>query len=342
MRLIPKEKLIDFGTNLLMRWDVPGGNARYISEIAVETEAMGIHTHGLAVLPYYEKVIPDELNPAAEPILLKEKGASALIDGNHGFSEPAMKMAKELAEIKARSQGVAMIAVRNVFWLGAIGVYLVSLVENGFLAQLWAQTSTCKDCAPFGGIDPKFSTNPVTFAFPTGGDPMIADFSTASMSIGKAKTMAQSGVRAEEAVCMDKNGNLSDDPKVINEGGSLLFFGGPRFGYKGYGMSLWSEALTALAGGDCNNPEAKARQSFNLTVADPDLFAGNDFYYKEMKRFVAHVKNSRVLPGFDKIRLPGERKFKNLRESDARGVKVEESMVERLNQIALKYKVPKI
>ena len=340
MRLIPKKKLIDFGINLLTHWSVPQGNARYISQVAVETEAMGIHTHGLAVLLYYENVIPDELNPKAEPILIKDRGASALIDGNDGFGELAMKLAKELAETKAKSHGVAMIAVRNVYWLGAIGVYLTSLVEKGFLAQLCAQTSTCTDCAPFGGIDPKFSTNPVAFAFPTGGDPMISDFSTASMSMGKAKRMAKSGAKAEEAVCMDKNGKLSDEPKVINEGGSLLFFGGAHYGYKGYGMSLWNEALTAVAGGDCNNPGVKTRQSFNLTVVDPELFAGRNYYSKEMKRFIAHMKQSRVLPGFNGIRLPGEKKFQNLRESEAHGVKVEESMVDRLNQIARNNEIP--
>ncbi len=339
MHIIPKTKLIDFSVNLLTHWSVPESNARYISQVAVETEAMGIHTHGLAVLPYYDNVIPDELNPQAEPMLIKDCGAAALIDGNDGFGEIAMKLAKELAEKKAKTHGTAMIAVRNVFWLGSIGVYLVSLVEKGFLAQLWAQTSTCRDCAPFGGIDPKFSTNPVAFAFPTGGDPMISDFSTTSMSMGKAKSMARSGAKAEEVVGLDKNGKLSDDPGVINEGGSLLFFGGAHYGYKGYGMSLWNEALTALAGGDCNNPQAKTRQSFNLTVVNPELFAGSNFYRKEMKRFIAHIKQSRILPGFDRIRLPGEKRFQNLRESEAHGVKVEESLVDSLNRIAEKNKI---
>ncbi len=342
MHIIPKTKLIDFCVNLLTHWSVPEGNARYISQVAVETEAMGIHTHGLAVLPYYDTVIPDELNPQAEPMLIKDYGAAALIDGNDGFAEIAMKLAKELAEKKAKTHGVAMISVRNVFWLGSLGVYLVSLVEKGFLAQLWAQTSTCRDCAPFGGIDPKLSTNPVAFAFPTGGDPMISDFSTTSMSMGGAKSMARSGARAEEAVSLDKNGKVSDDPGVINEGGSLLPFGGVHYGYKGYGMSLWNEALTALAGGDCNNPEAKTRQSFNLTVADPELFAGGNYYFKEMNRFIEHIKQSRVMTGFDRIRLPGERRFQNLRESEANGVKVEESLVDNLNRIAEKNKISRI
>ena len=104
-------------------------------------------------------------------------------------------------------------------------------------------------------------------------------------------------------------------------------------------MSLWNEALTALAGGDCNNPQAKTRQSFNLTVANPELFAGSNYYFKEMKRFIPHIKQSRIMPGFDRIRLPGERRFQSLRESEVHGVKVEESLVDNLNRIAEKNKI---
>ena len=337
---VNKEKLIDFGIKFLTVRGVPENNARSVSEIVVETEAMGVHTHGLTLFSYFDMVIPEELNPKSKPLLVKEGGAAALIDGNSSFGQLAMKMAGEIAEKKAKAQGVAMVGISNCLWAGAIGIYLVSLAKKGFLAQLWTQTSTCKDCAPFGGVDAKFSTNPVALAFPTDNDPMISDFSTASMSLGKAKKMAKSGQRAPEPAFMDKDGNIGNDPTVIDDGGSLLFFGGQNYGYKGYALSLWCEALTALAGGDCNNPEAKTRQSMNLTVIDPDAFAGNDYYYTEMKRFIGHMKQSRVRQGFDEVRLPGERRFQSLDESKTKGVEVDESMIDTLNGLAEKYAIP--
>ena len=334
MKRCTKDALIGFGVGFLKNKGVGDKNARTIAEIAVKTQAMGIHTHGMAIFPYFEQNIPDPINPAAEPEVVKQSGATALIDGNYGFAQTAMSLAKELAVEKASKQGVAVIVVRKCCWLGALGPYLHSLTQQGYLAQLWAQTTTCRDAAPYGGFDAKFSTNPIALAFPTRGDPVLSDFSTTTISMGKLKRMAQSGRQAPEPIFLDTEGNLSADPRVVAAGGSVLFIGGAHFGYKGYGLSLWSEAIAALAGGECNNPETKTSQSASLTVIDPRAFAGQEYFYGEIERFKAHMMASRVRPGFDRIRLPGQRVVGNLQESDRAGIPVEEGLLEALNDLA--------
>lgn len=334
MRRIPKERLVEFGVRMLTGKGVPRENARYIAEIIVQAEAFGITTHGLAQYGYLEKQIGNDIDPTAEPVLVTERPASALIDGNGACGQLAMRLAARIGEKKARECGVAMVGVRDSFWIGALGVYLLPLAEKGLFAQLWAQTSTCKDCAPVGGIDATFSTNPVAVAFPTGADPVLADFSTASVSMGKVGRMVRLGQRAEEPIFMDADGTLTDDPTVVREGGSILFVGGRLLGHKGYALSLWCEALTAMAGGSANNPEAPSRQSFNLTVIDPEAFAGREYYDGEIARFVARVKASRRLPGVEAIRLPGERGFQCLRNAEAEGVPVEDDRLEALMGIA--------
>lgn len=334
MPFIPVDKLKEFGVRLLIAKGVPEDTAKVLTGVAVETEAFGVSTHGVVQFGYLCGQIGEAIDPNARPEVIKETGASALIDGGRAFGQLAMKMACDLAAKKAREQGVAMVAVRNSYWIGALSVYLAPLASDGLLAQAWAQTNTCKDCAPFGGIDAKFSTNPVALAFPTGGDPMVADFSTAAMSMGKMGQLVRGGEKSEPALFMDRDGNVTDDPNVVKEGGSILFLGGEKHGYKGYALSLWCEALTAVAGGDCNNPEKPSRQSFNLTVIDPDVFAGADVYLTEIKRFVAHVKSSRKRTGVDEIRLPGERGFKTRAKADAEGVPIEDFMVENLEALA--------
>jgi L-lactate dehydrogenase len=253
-----------------------------------------------------------------------------------------MRMAESIAMKKAKKHGIAMIAVRNCFWLGALGPYLISPARKGFFAQLLAQTSTCKDCAPFGGIDPRFSTNPIALAFPTAVDPVISDFSTAAMAMGKVNQMIRLGQKTPEPAFMDKDGGLSTDPTVVRDGGTILFLGGSHYGYRGYSLSLWTEALTALAGGDCNNPQAKTRQSFTLTVIDPDAFAGNESYLGEMARFLAFMRTSRPLPSSPGIHIPGEKGFSLLRESTAKGIPLEPFIVDRLNEIADKNGIARI
>jgi L-lactate dehydrogenase len=340
MKRCSKGSLIEFGLQFLKVKGVTEKNASIIAEIAVKTQAMGIHTHGLVVFPYFNQNIPDPIIPTAEPQVVKESGATAVIDGNFGFAQLTLSLAKDLAVEKASKQGVAMVVVRKCCWLGALGPYLHSLTEQGYMAQLWAQTTTCRDAAPYGGIDAKFSTNPIALAFPTKGHPVLSDFSTTTISMGQMKRMAKEGRSAPEPIFLDSAGNPNTNPKVAVEGGSVLFIGGAHFGYKGYGMSLWSEAIAALAGGECNNPDTKTSQSASLTVIDPEAFAGHKYFYGELERFKAHMLNNRVRPGFDTIRLPGERVINNLRESEEKGVPVEGELLETLNNLAKQYGIP--
>ena len=52
--------------------------------------------------------------------------------------------------------------------------------------------------------------------------------------------------------------------------------------------------------------------------------------------------NNRVRPGFDTIRFPGERIINNLRESEERGVPVEEELLNTLDDLAEQYGIPVI
>jgi len=342
MKHCSRDALVGFGVEFLKQKGVSADNARAIADIAVKTQAMGIHTHGMVVFPYFDRSIPDLIDPAAEPEVVKERGATAVIDGNYGFAQLALGLAKRVAVDKASKQGVAMVTVRKCCWFGALGPYLHTLTQQGYMAQLWAQTTTCRDAAPYGGIDAKFSTNPIAMAFPTKGDPVVSDFSTTTISMGKLKRMAENGQQAPETIFLDAKGNLSTEPKVALEGGSVLFIGGAHFGYKGYGLSLWSEGIAALAGGECNNPEAKTSQSASLTVIDPEAFAGAEYFSTEIERFKSHMLNNRLRPGFDRIRLPGQRIMHNLRESEHGGIAVEGSLFETLNALAEKFGIAPI
>lgn len=335
MPRIPYEKLADFCSAVFAARGLPAADARYVGDIVTLTEAFGIRTHGVKVVLAMAGQVGGKMDPSARPKVVSESGAAATIDGEGVLGQLAMRLAKELAVRKAREQGVAMVGVRKTSWIGAVGPFLIDIAEAGMLAMATAQSSACEDCAPVGGIDATFSTNPIALAFPTGGDPVVADFSTASYSMGKIGQLVRAGERAPELIFLDKQGALTDDPKVVGDGGNVLFAGGRNFGHKGYALSLWCEALTALSGGNANNPDSPQTQSFALTVIDPEAFAGSDGFVKEMKRFCARVKASRPRPGADPVRLPGERGFAALREAKETGVPLDEEVVEKLNEIGL-------
>ncbi len=104
----------------------------------------------------------------------------------------------------------------------------------------------------------------------------------------------------------DKNGRLTDDPRVVPAGGAIALMGGKANGFKGFAFALWAEALAAMAGGRTNNPRPQ-RQNFNLLVLDPAALRRSGTLPPRDAPSWRWVKTSRPQPGSDGVRLPGER-----------------------------------
>ncbi len=328
------EELVDFGTRLLVSGGMEEGDAAFIAQTSATTQAAGIQTHGAVLLAYINDQIGSGIDPSARPEVVKQKGSTALIDGKRASGGQCMRLAAELARRKAAENGCATIAVRNTSWLGGLGCWILPLAKDGFFAQVLAQSCQCQDSAPVGGIDPCFSTNPIAMAFPTDGAPVLADFSTAVMSMGKVNTLRRAGKKAPHPVFLTKDGELTDDPQAMIDGGAMLTAGGDLDGHKGYAFALWIEALTAMAGGSCNNPQAEQRQSFTLMVIDPKAFGDTDHYTAELKRFTARIRSGRRRPGVEEIRLPGERAQRQTAESMKSGVVLSDDLLATLNAAA--------
>ena len=338
MPRIPFAELVEFATRFLTAREVPADNAAYLAETVVTSHAFGgSPSHGLGALGFFDRAIGDRIDPWAEPVLVRDKGAAVLIDGHRTFGQLAMRLAVETCCRKVGEMGVVMAAIRRTAWVAGLGVYLLPIAEAGYLGQAWSQASSCKDCAPFGGLDGKFSTNPVAYAFPTGGAPMVADFSTASFSMGQVGRMRRAGRKAPEKLFLEADGTVTDDPDAMDRGGTMFHLGGAHYGYKGYAMSLWCEAMAAMAGGSSNNQDLPQQQNVNLTVIDPENFAGEAYFLQEMRRFVPHCKDSRLREGFDRIRLPGERGYEALAEARETGVAVGDDHVRMLRELSEKH-----
>ena len=325
--------LIDFGVQFMTKKQVPRDHALYISQTIVQTEAFRQSTHGLDQYQWINAHLNKHIDPQAEPTIIHRQGAIAQIDGCRCLGALAMKLAKELATEYARQHGIALVTCRNAEWLGALGTYLVSIAQEGFIAQATAQLTGAIDCAPFGGIDPCFSTNPIAMAFPAPDNPVLADFSCATMSWIAATTMARLGKKTPVNRFIDSCGNPTNDPDVVNHGGTIMFTGGDFDGYKFYAFSIFNEVLALLAGATPDAPKARSMQSFSLMVLDPAIFVGTENFLKEIKYLVANIKTSHPRPGFE-VRLPGERGFEALKDCQINGIPLDEEKIQILREIA--------
>jgi len=176
---------------------------------------------------------------------------------------------------------------------------------------------------PHGGLTPIITPNPIAAGLPTSGDPILIDISSSITSMGFAAQQAKAGKKLPGAWLMDHEGNATDDPNVLSAEpkGALLPLGGLDAGYKGFGLALLIEALTAgLSGhGRADPPEGWGGTVF-VQVLDPAAFGGLANFKRQMDHVAAAAHASKPRPGTARVRLPGEAGMARLREQRERGV----------------------
>jgi LDH2 family malate/lactate/ureidoglycolate dehydrogenase len=234
---------------------------------------------------------------------------------------------------RAPKHGMASGTIANCSHIGCLQAYLLPFTQAGLMVMISATNPGIFSVAPFGGIDPVLTTNPIAFGLPTSGTPMLVDMSTSVASNALFNGYAARGEKLPGQWLLDAAGNPTDDPKALTAKppGTILPLGGLDFGYKGFGLGLVVEALSlALPGhGRAQKPDAFGQGVF-IQVTDPAAFSGRAHYLKEMDHLAALCRASRPRPGTKGVRVPGERALASMAEQNEKGVKVSEEALKRL------------
>ena len=119
------------------------------------------------------------------------------------------------------------------------------------------------------------STNPISWAAPTDGEPLVADFSTTSVPEGKIRLWRDTGREVPPDALCDADGRMSSNPEDLysDPPGFLLPLGGERFGHKGSALALLAEmAATVLAGDAIDDAEGRGQNLALLAIRGaPDM-----------------------------------------------------------------------
>jgi LDH2 family malate/lactate/ureidoglycolate dehydrogenase len=87
---------------ILRSWGMAEDLATTTADAMVETDLMGIDSHGLSMLMMYERMqSAGQLDLDARPRVLRDLGATALVDGGANLGHPVAVMAMRLAVQKA-------------------------------------------------------------------------------------------------------------------------------------------------------------------------------------------------------------------------------------------------
>jgi LDH2 family malate/lactate/ureidoglycolate dehydrogenase len=304
------------------------------AEVLLWAELRGLASHGLFRVPMYLGWIGRGLrNPKSEPRVVREKGATCLIDADLAPGLFMMTRAMERAVGLARAHGVGWVVVRRTTHTGAMGYYVRKAAEAGMIG-----IATCASrplMAYHGSRVPALGTSPLAIAAPRAkGPPVALDMSSAAIPWGKLAQARANDERLPPGVALDAAGRPTTDP---HDAEVPL----PLAGAKGSGLALMIECLTSLAGGLPLVAPALAGEGPNYNVqnaaaiaVDPAAFLGGDGFAEEVEAMARAIARLPRAQGFDEILMPGERGDREAARRRAEGIAVPEDLWARLRGLA--------
>lgn len=341
MAVVSVDDLRAFVQAVCAEVSVPAGDAELVAAALVEADLSGVASHGCTRLPAYARALAAGIvNPAPVPRRIRGGQAVEVVDGDNGMGlvigYRAMERAVELAGVA----GIGAVAVRNSNHTGMQAMIVVPATDAGMIGYFSSNTPAIM--APWGGIDPKLGSAPVTYGIPTRGEPLVLDMATSATNRGRIRLYADAGRPLPQGWAIDEEGRATTDPKAALAGTVL-----PMAGHKGYGLAVVNEVLTgALAGArlaadmprDFLKEGSRVLDSWHsghLAVAiDIAAFAELDDFLGEVDDLIAHVRASRTTPEADEILLPGEPERARRERQLADGVEIGIAVLESLDELA--------
>lgn len=304
----------------------PPLEASLVAEHLVTSSLMGLDSHGVLRVPeYLDLVLQGKIVPGAPIEVRRTTATTAIVDCGYNFGAVGAVRAIEEACHLARHSGTASVITRHCNHVGRLGAYVQAAAEQELVA-----IATCNSpvyghfVLPWGGREGRLATNPVAYAVPTGGDPIVADISTSVAPEGKIRKHMHLGQPLPEGWVVDAGGRPTTDAAAFYgpPRGGILPLGGSA-GHKGYALGLLVEVLgSALAGVAADDP-AVVGNGVCLIVLDPKSFCPIDEFKRLMDGLVAYIKSSPPAAGFDEVLVPGEPEFRTLRRRSIEGIPID-------------------
>ena len=332
--------LTAFAHSLLVAVGLPADKASAIADILVEGDLMGHDTHGLAQLPaYLAEIESGSMARDGEPKVIADSPAAVTWDGRRLPGPWLVLRAMELARERAASCGTGTVVIRRSHHIACLAAYLKRATDQGLLMLLTCSDANSASVAPFGGLDPVFTPNPIAAGIPVPGTPVLMDISTSATTNGLTNRLKREGGRLPAQWVIDGHGNPTDDPAALFEEpkGTILPLGGLDSGHKGYGLTLLVEALTGgLAGHGRADPKEGWGATVFLQILDPRAFAGIDAFQRQTAEVTQRCRASRPAKAERPVRTPGEQALAKAKRQRAEGVALHASILPALTPWARK------
>ncbi len=132
--IVSETDLRQFCELALTRAGVSEVDAQTISDALVETDLLGVHTHGVKLLrDYVRRLMAGGSKSQTRPCIDRQGPAWAVVDGQDAMGHVAGAFAMKLAIEKANTCGIAYVGVHHTGHFGAAGYYATLAARRGLI-----------------------------------------------------------------------------------------------------------------------------------------------------------------------------------------------------------------
>lgn len=334
MIVFPAHRLKRLGTEIFTAQGLTREKAEFISDTLVEASLTGHDSHGVSYfVTYSDRMRKGYIDPRAEPTVFRETDASALVDGHWAPGQITALRVMKIAVEKGKRHAVAAVGAFNCNHIGRVGYYTNWAAGQGVVAMMFANVGH-PAVTVYGGMGRVFGTNPMSVAVPMGeAKPFLLDYATSVVAEGKVSVARARHEKIPTHWTRDKDGNVTDDPFAIREGGWLLPFGE----HKGYCLQLLVEllgsALTGSRSGIDPKLEPPSTNGIFAVAIDPNAFVGLDAFRNNADSIISHVKAVKPEPR-RRVLVPGEPEWETKETRLREGIPIPDDTWGQISKLA--------
>jgi LDH2 family malate/lactate/ureidoglycolate dehydrogenase len=338
-------------------WGMSAEHAAVTAEMMVETDLRGVDSHGISMLPTYDKEFrAGRLNMRPQWKTVRDLPAIARIDADRSLGHPVSAHAMNLAVDKCRTTGVAVVTVFNSHHFGAAGCYAKIAADRGVIGMVTSATRGVT-LVPTFAAEPVMGTNPLAFAAPARKNASFElDMATTTVAAGKVKVHKLNHKPVPAGWVVDGASRaVTDEARAFEhvferpEGG-ITPLGGSRElgGHKGYGLAVLVHILGGTLAGASFSPLRNRTQRpsdphnighFFMAI-DPRAFRDEGQFEQDLDDVIDVLHGAKRANPDQPVLVAGDPERLTRAERIERGVPIPDDLMSQLRDVAAAAQVP--
>ncbi|HVG40607.1 MAG TPA: Ldh family oxidoreductase [Chitinophagaceae bacterium] len=354
--LFSYEQLYTFTNKIFLSIGCSEEDAAIATANLLSADLRGVDSHGVARLSGYVRLWEvKRVNATPQVKTIYQTLSTATVDGDAGLGLVVAPKAMKLAIEKAAAVGTGWVSVQNSNHFGIAACHALMALEKDMIGI--AMTNASALVAPTFSKERMLGTNPICVAVPAGNQPpFVADMATTTAANGKLEILQRKGTQAPDGWIQDKEGQSTNDPHALKNGGALLPLGSQidQGSHKGYALGSIVDIFSAVLSGANYGPWVPP---FPAYVPMPENMPGQGIghffgamridafrpaheFKQNMDQWIERFRSAKTIDGYDKVLIPGdpEREIEEQRRKS--GIPVHDEVIKDLQNLAQKFNLP--